>query len=50
MSHIKNAIRKIDRVISLKYTFIYLALMISLYLFSMFGSMFSTSDFTYADF
>ena len=36
--------------ISVKYTLIYFSLMAVLYLFSLFGSMFGSTDFTYADF
>lgn len=47
---IKRLFNRINSYISLKYTLIYFSLMAALYIFSLFGSMFGSTDFTYADF
>ena len=46
----KLILNKINSFISIKYTVIYFCLMAALYMFSLFGSMFGSTDFTYADF
>ena len=46
----KHVINKISEYISVKYIVIYFSLMAVLYIFMLFGSMFSSTDFTYADF
>lgn len=50
MERIRHALGKVSNYISIKYVFIYFLLMAALYIFSLFGSMFGSSDFTYADF
>ena len=47
---IKSILNKINSFISIRYTLIYFCLMAALYMFSLFGSMFGSTDFTYADF
>ena len=47
---IKRLFNRINSFISIKYTLIYFSLMAVLYIFSLFGSMFGSTDFTYADF
>lgn len=47
---IKRLFIRINSYISIKYTLIYFSLMAVLYIFSLFGSMFGSTDFTYADF
>ena len=47
---IKRIMEKAGEIISLKMTLAYFSLMAVLYLFSLFGSMFGSTDFTYADF
>ena len=47
---IKRIVKKAGDLISLKMTLAYFLLMAILYLFSLFGSMFGSTDFTYADF
>lgn len=47
---IKSLFSRINNFISVKYTLIYFGLMAVLYIFSLFGSMFGSTDFTYADF
>ena len=46
----KSMLNKINCFISIRYTLIYFCLMAALYMFSLFGSMFGSTDFTYADF
>lgn len=47
---IKKAYFIVSKFISIKYTAIFFGLMAILYIFSLFGSMFNSTDFTYADF
>lgn len=46
----ESILNKINSFISIRYTLIYFCLMAALYMFSLFGSMFGSTDFTYADF
>ena len=41
---------RINNYVSVRYTLIFFALMAVLYFFSLFGSMFGSTDFTYAEF
>ena len=50
IKRVKLLLSRINSYISVIYTLIYLSLMDVLYLFSLFGSMFGSTDFTYADF
>lgn len=50
IKRVKLLLSRINSYISVKYTLIYFSLMAVLYLFSLFGSMFRSTDFTYADF
>jgi hypothetical protein len=50
IKRVKLLLSRINGYISVKYTLIYFSLMAVLYLFSLFGSMFGSTDFTYADF
>ena len=50
VKRVKLLLSRINNYISVKYTLIYFSLMAVLYLFSLFGSMFGSTDFTYADF
>lgn len=50
IEEIKKIFNRINSYISVKYTLIYFSLMAVLYIFSLFGSMFGSTDFTYADF
>ena len=47
---VKSLFNRINGYVSVKHTLIYFSLMAVLYLFSLFGSMFGSTDFTYADF
>lgn len=47
---IKILFNRINNYISVKYTLIFFVLMAVLYIFSLFGSMFGSTDFTYAEF
>lgn len=49
-TRIKALFSRINSYISIRYTLIYFSLMAVLYIFSLFGSMFGTTDFTYAEF
>lgn len=46
----KKVIERLQTFVSIKQTLIYFGLMAVLYVFSLFGSMFSGTGFTYADF
>jgi hypothetical protein len=50
VKRVKLLLSRINNYISVKYTLIYFSLMAVLYIFSLFGSMFGSTDFTYADF
>lgn len=50
IKQVKLLFNMINNYISVKYTLIYFSLMAVLYVFSLFGSMFGSTDFTYADF
>lgn len=47
---IRQVTNKLSGYVSIKYVAIYFSLMAILYMFFLFGSMFSSTDFTYADF
>ena len=49
-TQLKTLLVRINNYISIKYTLIFFCLMAVLYIFSLFGSMFGSTDFTYADF
>lgn len=47
---IKIFFNRINNYVSVKYILVFFALMAVLYIFSLFGSMFGSTDFTYAEF
>lgn len=50
IERIKKLYDRVNSYLSVRYMLIYFGLMVALYIFSLFGSMFGSSDFTYADF
>ncbi len=47
---IRHIYDRVNNYLSVKYVGIFFALLAALYIFSLFGSMFGSSNFTYADF